>query len=180
MKKIILLSVLFGLLTNSALATYYKTYTYNCNENAMAAKLDRATVDHRAVVTEVVCAKNHAMHHENRYAGVRFAQPKIEQVATSEVFVRPAKRAEYIEYKPVRHVKYVRKPVITPCIQKVFIASVETATECDTCCDCQEPVEQIQPVVVSVKPVAPVVEPVAIEDEDDEIVQCEKYGKCAS
>ncbi len=55
MKKIILVSLLFGLVTSSAFATYYKTSTSNCSDAAMLAKLDRATAQHRAVITEVTC-----------------------------------------------------------------------------------------------------------------------------
>ena len=55
MKKIILLSLVFGLITSSAFATYYQTTTSDCSDAAMMAELDRATALHRAVVTDVTC-----------------------------------------------------------------------------------------------------------------------------
>jgi hypothetical protein len=55
MKKIILFSCLFSLISNSAFATYYKTSTNNCGTANMLAELDRATALHRAVVTEIDC-----------------------------------------------------------------------------------------------------------------------------
>ena len=56
MKKIILLSVLFGLITNTAFASYYKTSTHNCEKAAMLDTLDVATAQYRAIITEVECA----------------------------------------------------------------------------------------------------------------------------
>ncbi len=55
MKKIILFSIVFGLISNSAFATYYKTSTNACGTANMLAELDRATALHRAVVTEIDC-----------------------------------------------------------------------------------------------------------------------------
>lgn len=55
MKKIILFSCLFGLITSAANATYYKTTTNNCGDANMMATLDNAVAAHRAVITEVTC-----------------------------------------------------------------------------------------------------------------------------
>ena len=55
MKKIILFSCLFSLITISANATYYQTTTEYCGDANMLAELDRATALHRAVITEIDC-----------------------------------------------------------------------------------------------------------------------------
>ena len=136
MKKIVLLSVLFGLFTNSASATYYKTYSANCDTRAMMAKLDRATADHRAVITEVQCASRPATNHGAYYASQNVARPGMYQVTTSEVFVKRSETVQYVEYRePVR---YVYRPVVK-CRPHVFVATVsEQVTECNGCCGCNE------------------------------------------
>ena len=154
----------------------YKTYSYNCDTNVMLSKLDRATIDGRAVITEVKCAKPAARHAR------AFNVP---QVVTSEVFVSQESRTEYvehIEYKPASRLKYVRKPAVKPCVKNIVVASVveHHVSECGECCGCVAPEVEVRPVFMPViKPVAPV-ESVVIDEEDDEIIQCEKYGKCAS
>ena len=55
MKKIILFSLVFGLIATTANATYYKTSTNNCSDANMLARLDAATAAHRAVITDVTC-----------------------------------------------------------------------------------------------------------------------------
>ena len=55
MKKIVIFSILLGLITTAANATYYKTTTNNCSDANMMATLDNATAAHRAVITEVTC-----------------------------------------------------------------------------------------------------------------------------
>ncbi len=55
MKRIILFSCLFGLITNAAFATYYSTTTNNCSDANMLNQLDSAVAQHRAVITEITC-----------------------------------------------------------------------------------------------------------------------------
>lgn len=107
MKKIILFSVLFGLITSSAFATYYKTTTSNCDTNAMLAKLDKATAQHRAVITEVTCDRQIA-----RPAPKRFHAPK----------------------KYTHHVKPMPRPVFIP-RPTVTVVSI-TEQENYSCCGC--------------------------------------------
>ena len=112
MKKIILVSLVFGLITNAAFATYYKTTTSNCSDAAMLAELDKATALHRAVVTDVTC---------------EYTAPRVVQKAA------PAP-APVQTFRPTRFVKYPvadAQPVRTP---KAFLVTVtkETCT-CDDC-----------------------------------------------
>lgn len=114
MKKVILISVLLGLVTNSAFATYYKTTTSNCNPDAMLATVNSATAEHRAVITEVTC--EHAI---PRPVKQKFVRPAPKHFVANKKFVRHAQR------------KYV--PVITyvPAIRIITV----TEKTC-SCCDC--------------------------------------------
>lgn len=106
MKKIVLLSLVFGLLTTSASATYYQTTTNNCSDAAMMAELDRATATHRAVVTDVTC---------------EYTVPKTFAKAKSVYVPRP---------RPVARPVIVRRPTVM-----VVSVEQETCT-CDDYCGC--------------------------------------------
>jgi len=111
MKKIVLLSVLFGLITNSAFATYYRTTTSNCGDAAMMAKLNRATADHRAVITEVTCD---------------YTVPQVTHVITP---------APVVVKKPIIHHYVVKpRPVIVEYVP-ITVVSVSNTESCD-CFDC--------------------------------------------
>ena len=56
MKKFVLLVAI--LISNSAVADYYKTTVNSCDGEKMRAALDRATVENRAVITVVECEDN--------------------------------------------------------------------------------------------------------------------------
>jgi len=117
MKKIILLSLVFGLISSSAYATYYKTNTSNCSEAAMLAELDRATALHRAVITDVKCGYNLAKRPEKpRMAPKPFPKHKV-----------AAKKFVPRDVHPV-----------TPVIVQVPTVTVVTVTETEscTCCGC--------------------------------------------
>ena len=110
MKKIILFSVLFGLLTNSAFATYYKTTTSNCSDAAMLAKLDRATAEHRAVITEVSCD---------------YTVPTVTHVITP---------APVVVKKPVIHHYVVKpRPVVVEYVPVTVVSVEEDSCACVTC-----------------------------------------------
>lgn len=110
MKKIILVSLLFGLITSSAFATYYKTTTSNCDTNAMLAKLDRATAQHRAVITEVSC---------------NYTVPKVTHVITP---------APVVVKKPVIHHYVVKpRPVIVEYVPVTVVSVEEDSCACVTC-----------------------------------------------
>lgn len=178
MKKIVLISVLCGLFACPAFATHYKTKSYNCNQNAMMHQLDNATAEHRAVITEVEC--DAPMMNGGDY--FEYTQTtEMEQVTTSETFVRKAKRpAPKPEYKVVEK-RYSTIIVEDDCD--------DDCCDCDECCDeCDDevvmkPTEIVKPIVVPAKPVVKTVaKPVVLDNQGDleEIEQCEKYGRCAS
>ena len=110
MKKIILLSVLFGLITNSAFATYYKTTTSNCSNAAMLSRLDKAAAQHRAVITEISC---------------NYTVPKVTHVVTP---------APVVVKKPVIHQYVVKpRPVV---VEYVPVTVVSVEEETCACFDC--------------------------------------------
>lgn len=170
MKKIVLISVLCALCAGSAFATQYKTASYNCNPNAMMRQLNDATAEHRAVITEIQCDAPASIADGGDYFEYE-EEVKMEQVTTSEVFVRKAKREEPkpVEKRPVQEEPAVR-----------YIETIVYTDGCDDdeCCDCgcdDEPVEEVKPIVVPAKPVVP-----DNQGDLEEIEQCEKYGRCAS
>jgi len=55
MKRFVLLSLFAALISNGAMADYYKTTVSNCDDESMRAALDRATTENRAVITIVEC-----------------------------------------------------------------------------------------------------------------------------
>lgn len=112
MRKIVLLSVLFGLITNSVFATYYRTTTSNCSDAAMRAKLNRATADHRAVITEVSCD---------------YTVPQVTHVITP---------APVVVRKPIVHHYVVKpRPVIVEYVPVTVVSVEEESCACMTC-DC--------------------------------------------
>ena len=110
MKKIILFSLAFGLITNSAFATYYKTSTSDCSDAAMLARLDSATAEHRAVITDVTC---------------EYTVPEVTHVITP---------APIVVKKPVVH-RYVVKPrpVVVEYVPVTVISGEEEVCSCISC-----------------------------------------------
>ncbi len=127
MKKIVLVSVILGLLTYSANATYYKTSTNNCSDANMMATLDNAVAVHRAVITEVTCD----------YTVPEKPAPVVKKPAPV------AKPAPVVKHKPRKmaakhyvHHKYsapAQAPVVT---YEPTIVIVSQTTETCTCFDC--------------------------------------------
>lgn len=113
MKKIVLLSLVFGLLSGSAYATYYETFSPNCADAAMLADLDRATATHRAVITKTSC----------EYAAPRPA-PRVmpTRYVAAKRYVNRVQRV----YQPV----VVYRPVMT------VVSVAETCTCCNCGCGC--------------------------------------------
>ena len=125
MKKIILFSCLFSLITSSAFATYYKTNTYNCGDANMLAELDRATALHRAVITEVEC-------------DIPVAKPKP-VVKNVKSIARP--------YIPKKFVK----PVYQPRPTYNYVSNIVISYDCNNdCCDCVDTFEPSNPIVVPI------------------------------
>ena len=61
MKKFVLLSLFAALVSNGAVASYYKTTVSDCDDAQMRAALDRAAAEKRAVVTVVECEDSKAV-----------------------------------------------------------------------------------------------------------------------
>lgn len=109
MKKIVLFSLIAGLMTGVSFADVYQESIDTCDEAEMRAALDRATADKRAVITIVECdngvvrTKTHSEPVVNPVAnnthGCGYAQK--EEVVKREYFVRETVQ----QYKPV--VQYV-------------------------------------------------------------------------
>ena len=123
MKKIILFSVVFGLITNAANATYYKTSTNTCDTANMLAELDRATALHRAVVTEIDC----------EYTVPTRPAPSF--VPEPKPMPKPAPKRVVAAKKFTNYQVREYKPVVVTYVPTVTVVTV-TEQEICTCCDC--------------------------------------------
>ena len=130
MKKIVLFSVLFGLFTSSAFATYYQTTTSNCSDAAMMARLDSATAEHRAVITDVTCEYSVPV-----VKPAPVVMPKPKHYTMQKRFVNR-------EVRPVRPIQVVQpvqivQPVIVHEPSFVVVSVVkEESCACFDDCDC--------------------------------------------
>lgn len=153
MKKIILVSVLFGLVLNPAFATRYKTSSFNCDRDAMLAQLDGATAEHRAVITEISCDGD-AARAAKRYGfdKMRYDDPdkrvSMEQVTTSEVFVTTVtEEVERVEYREETVASYPTVLVFED--DDEFDCDCDDCDDCDECDDCADCDDEItEPVVI--------------------------------
>ena len=138
MKKIILISVLFGLITNTASATYYKTSTINCDDIAMLEDLDHAVAVHRAVITELNCEHRVARvapkpQPKPVYKPKKVVKPIVKPV---KPIVKPVVVEQPVIVKPVI-VKPAPRPVIHRVIRYVPTVTVISVSENSyDCCDC--------------------------------------------
>jgi hypothetical protein len=108
MKKIVLFSLIAGLISSVAIADVYQESINTCDEAEMRAALDRATADKRAVITIVECdngivrTKTQAKPVvKQSYNTCGCGCDKKEEVVKREYFVRETVQ----QYKPV--VQYV-------------------------------------------------------------------------
>ena len=118
MKKIILFSCLFGLITNAAFASYYKTTTTFCGDENMMSELDSAVATHRAVITEITCDYVKPTAPAKRIA----PQPAPRKVASKKYI-----HHEYRAPKP--------QPVVVEYEPAITVVQITTTTEC-TCITC--------------------------------------------
>ena len=111
MKKFVLFSLIAGMFSSAALADVYQETVKTCDEAQMRAALDRATVEHRAVITIIECENGVVkVKQQNKVADTKpcnkcdtctsCGEP-MEQVVNREYFVRETVQ----QYKPV--VQYV-------------------------------------------------------------------------
>ena len=123
MKKFVLLSFAAALISNVAMADYYRTKVSNCDDDSMRAALDRATTENRAVITIVECEDENAVKTAVQTRAQTFddsyvdsnntcntcnscntcgcCNPQVEAVVKRDYFVRETVQ----QYRPV--VKYV-------------------------------------------------------------------------
>ncbi len=150
MKKIVLVSVLCGLVATPGFATRFQDTSDNCNLDAMMNQLNNATAENRAVITEIKCDTPSMMNGGDYFEYVE--DVKMEQVTTSEVFVHQAKREQP---KRVEQPMYrVQEQPMTRYVETVvytYDCGDDDCCDCDDdCCDCgaDEPVEEVKPIVV--------------------------------
>lgn len=118
MKKIILFSCLFGLITNAAFATYYKTTTEFCGDANMRSELDSAVATHRAVITEITCD------YVKPTASAKRATPKpMPRKVAAKKYVHQQYRAP----KP--------QPIVVEYEPEITVVQITTTETC-TCFDC--------------------------------------------